>query len=753
MNSRVADQAGVWLIGDLRLDPETRRVTRANDELNLTKLSYRMLLVLAESHPALLGHDELIDRVWPGRLITPETLSQRVHLLRQALGDSGSTPQYIGVVRGEGYRLLVPVRRETRPDDSVASTQAEASVQTAPVAPHATWLQQRWSALTAMMIVAALLLWVSLANREPGDDLPQPRTSPNAVAVLPLITESENPDDLILAQGLADELRDQLGRVPGLQLVARSSAVAVNMESFDPIQVAKRLRARKLITGNLHRDPTELRIAIQMIDGVSGYEIWSKSYRRSSRELLAIQQQVGIDVVNQLLPDFSAMENLTNASTLNVSANELMLLARHYELEVRERPELDQALLSKSIELYEQTVATDPTWALAHTRLGRALLYAGKVDEAREPILKAVALSPNLSEVQTVLGDYYWLRRLPGSKPAWQRALELNSNNADAMRSLAFWYWHQGEVESTYALYRKALELDPLSLSRHADLGNFTGVVGFKAPTLEIAARVLQMFPSADGHALAARLHELAGEVDTGILLTMEAAELSDDPAFDWHRAEMYASLGENEVARQIDPNPGLGLLYLLRDYPALIAVAEAVNRINPDEIMPKYLLAFAYNVSGRFADSIRLLHSAGLPESALSDTRRARDVEALMTLIDALYGTGAQSEADELAEWIIEFTQNHMHNGALDWWPVGYGSCALAARGLHAAAEELLTKLATSPRLPWVPLLRDAPCFDALQGRESYESVMNDIETERKKLRERLALRLVNEAPTVGLN
>lgn len=95
-----------YRFGDLELRTATHEVSVSGSPVDLPPLSFRLLEVLAESAPALVSHDELIDRVWSGRVVSPETVTQRVKLLRQALGDNARRPKYIGVVRGLGYRLL-----------------------------------------------------------------------------------------------------------------------------------------------------------------------------------------------------------------------------------------------------------------------------------------------------------------------------------------------------------------------------------------------------------------------------------------------------------------------------------------------------------------------------------------------------------------------------------------------------------------------------------------------------------------------
>lgn len=95
-----------YLIDDLNLDVQRGEVTRHGETLTLPKLSYDLLVALAQAAPALLSQQELMQKVWPDRVIGDETLKQRVKLLRKSLGDNASEPQYIEAVRGRGKSVV-----------------------------------------------------------------------------------------------------------------------------------------------------------------------------------------------------------------------------------------------------------------------------------------------------------------------------------------------------------------------------------------------------------------------------------------------------------------------------------------------------------------------------------------------------------------------------------------------------------------------------------------------------------------------
>src|ERR1700675_1283664 len=108
-----------FLAGDLHVDVGQQRVTRAGIKIILPDLSFQLLLALIRVAPNVLSNDLLMARVWPGLIVSPETVAKRVNLLREALGDNAQDPHYIAGVRSRGYRLVAPVSPARRPAPTV----------------------------------------------------------------------------------------------------------------------------------------------------------------------------------------------------------------------------------------------------------------------------------------------------------------------------------------------------------------------------------------------------------------------------------------------------------------------------------------------------------------------------------------------------------------------------------------------------------------------------------------------------------
>src|SRR5271168_2480945 len=99
-----------YSVSDLTIDTGPQVVSRGAGPIALPKLSYDLLLVLVRAAPNLVSLDELMRLVWPGIIVSPETVSQRIKLLRDALGDDPREPRYIAGLRGRGYQMVAAVK-------------------------------------------------------------------------------------------------------------------------------------------------------------------------------------------------------------------------------------------------------------------------------------------------------------------------------------------------------------------------------------------------------------------------------------------------------------------------------------------------------------------------------------------------------------------------------------------------------------------------------------------------------------------
>jgi len=562
---------------------------------------------------------------------------------------------------------------------------------------------------------------------------------PNSIAVLPFENAGLDEDDIYLSDGLSDELRDQLGRVSGLRIAARSSSVVVGDRDADAITMSAKLKVAKLVEGSIRKHGNKLRISVQLIDGASGLALWSQSFERGAQELVTVQQAIVEKIVRQVLPDTTV--NVTAPATQDATANELMLLARYYEQQVRAKPEVDVDTLLKAIGLYRKATEADPESALAHSRLAAALLYLGDLEAAEAPIFRALSLDPHLSEVQNTMGLYYWARGLPEAGTAFQSAVELNPNNADALSNYAYWWWYQLNNDGVAQLYQRALDLDPLSLSRYGALGDYLGKQGRAEETYQVIQRVKELFDDTASYELIAILYELNGDLDYAIAWTLKARDLEpENPAHIGRLAELYAEIGDFDTALTLEPEPGVGLLFKMRRYEDLIEIGEFLMIEEPDDIILRYLLGFAHNATGQYESAIHVLSTTGLPDSVINGMRTSSDFTGFMTLVNALKAAGETELAHDLAAW----ARKKGHTNPRDWWVTIQRACTSSLLDLDEHALQMLEKVRESPRLPWDPTIRDSLCFKRYADEPIYQETLRQVDQRRAALRQRLPATLV---------
>ena len=584
---------------------------------------------------------------------------------------------------------------------------------------------------------------------KPALDASGPRDRPiaiadNSIAVLPFENAGANANDAYLSEGLSDELRDQLSRVPKLRIAARSSSVAAVERGMDARAASQNLGVFYLVEGRVRRAGGRLQVSVQLIEGDTGFTVWSEAFSRGTSELLNVQQAIAEQIVQRVLP--GGEQVATSPATRSADANELMLLANYYERQVRARQVIDKDKMVEATRLYRQATEADPNSAIAHSRLAGALVFLGELDEAEPYIFRALSLDPNLSEVQNTLGEYYWAKGLPAARTAWQQAVELDPFNAEALANYAYLVsislqHAQGGAGTSLAaeLYGRALEADPLSLERHAALGEFLGQFNFPAKVPPVIERIDTIFDDAESFRVIARLYELIGEVDRAIAWTIKARDREPtNPDHVAKLADLYALIGEADTALSLEQEPNLAVLSHLRMYDAFIDSAEFMMIDQPGNIELRYALAFAYMATGAFEQTIYVLQSTGLPDTVISgQARSVKDIEALHTLTNALIGSGIP-EAVAAGQSLAAGSNNIQSWGDVGWAAM-FDSCSLALAGRHEEALALMPRIKESSMLRRPAVIRDLYCFQQYQDEPVYRDVLEDQEARRAALRARL--------------
>ena len=309
----------LFIVGDLHVDVGQQRVTRAGFEITLPNLSFQLLLALIRVAPNILSVELLMARVWPGLIVSPETVAKRVNLLREALGDDAQDPHYIAGVRSRGYRLVAAVSPARVPAPPVETPLSASAAVTQPnelstrdtleIAPRIVSTKPGriwWLALSVLLAaIFAIAIGVRTANRSRAV-VAQPVTenslseiaaigaNARTVAVLPFDNISPDAADAYLAQGLPEMILNRLSRIDGLSVIARNSSFVLDTRSIDSREIGRRLNSGYLIGGSVQRETNRLRVAVQLVDTAAGTLVWSAHFDRDMHDILVSRTKLRI---------------------------------------------------------------------------------------------------------------------------------------------------------------------------------------------------------------------------------------------------------------------------------------------------------------------------------------------------------------------------------------------------------------------------------------------------------------------------
>ena len=314
------------------------------------------------------------------------------------------------------------------------------------------------AALAVGLPVALVLAWIfdvtphgiqrTLALGEPVAPTPQPlpaTTAPeSSIAVLPFANLSDDSANEYFSDGLSEEVRNQLSRVPGLRVAARTSSFAFKGRHEDVREIGRRLNVATVLDGGVRKHGDTVRIDVQLVSAGDGFHLWSHTFERRLADIFRLQNEVAQAVLAAVSErQGEAAKALPCPQTRNVDAYNWYLLGRHH-FHKRTR-----ASLQRAAECFEQAIAIDPDYALAHCGLSDTHMLLCAKYYGSVPMPAAVA------------------RALPYAK----RALEIEPMLAEAHASMGMICLNQCELAEAENMLLRAIDLNPGYLLGHLWLG------------------------------------------------------------------------------------------------------------------------------------------------------------------------------------------------------------------------------------------------------------------------------------------
>ena len=360
------------------------------------------------------------------------------------------------------------------------------------------------------------------------------------IAVLPFVNASADPENEYLSDGITDELIIALSKVEGLHVASRTSVFALKGLREDVRDLGARLNVSAVLEGTVRRSGNRLRVTVQLTGVADGRTLWSERYDRELQDVLALQDEIAGTIVATLRA--TLLRDLGDAPLVRYAAN-----PRAYHLYLKGRywwNRRTQAAVAEGIKYFEQAIAEDAEYALAYT--GLADSYALQVDyrglpvhegmeRARAMARKALELDDTLAEAHTSLAWVSVHLRL-GLVGRVGRSSIAPSGSTRAIRSPgsgtpgSWWRW--GRPRQSLAEGRRAIELDPASVSIRRSMGWLYYYARDNEASLEHLRRALEMNPTAEeNHRLLGLTYLQLGKYDEAAAAFREAAASSDNPA------------------------------------------------------------------------------------------------------------------------------------------------------------------------------------------------------------------------------
>jgi transcriptional activator of cad operon len=274
-------------IGDWFVNPLSGEIARGEERVRLEARTMRLLLCLAETPGEVVSIDALLNQVWSGVVVTPDSVYQAVAALRRLLGDDAKQPAYIVTVPRLGYRLVAPVE----------------SLADAPSAPRPARAPSRMYVVLALgiLIVGGLLTYYSITSRDAASQAAaNATTSPKAIAVLPFLDLTDGMNEEPFADGMTEELIHRLSKVQGLRVPAPTASFFFKGKQLPVAEIARSLHVSYVLDGSVRKSGYTLRVAARLVRADDGYVVWSENYDRPLDDKLMVQDDIANEVTSAL---------------------------------------------------------------------------------------------------------------------------------------------------------------------------------------------------------------------------------------------------------------------------------------------------------------------------------------------------------------------------------------------------------------------------------------------------------------------
>ena len=381
----------------------------------------------------------------------------------------------------------------------------------------------------------------------------------NAVAVLPFLNLSADPDNEYFTDGITEDIIAQLSKIRALKVISRASVMRYKSRDQSLREIAATLETTALVDGSVRRIGDRVRIVAELIDVENDRHLWGETYDRQLTDVFAIQTDVALRIADALRAELSVDEKtrIRREPTNDLQAYQLYLQGWHCLIRYTSEG------MRKGIWYFERAIELDPNYALAH--IGIAFAYAelgetgGMEPEKAYPLAKkavnaALAIDNTLGAAHVVLGtlkvasEYDWA----GAEREFRLALELSPSNADAYDLYGRLCSALGRQDESVAMQRRAQELNPVE--HRSDYSNSLLRAGRYEEACVEAKNAVELDPLYDRlRATLGWAFIRSGRLEEGIVELEKAVSLTpSSTAWLAQLGQAYAEAGRVDEARDI---------------------------------------------------------------------------------------------------------------------------------------------------------------------------------------------------------
>ena len=503
-------------IGAWRVDPSREQIAKDGQTIKLERRLMQLLICLATRPGQIFSVDELLDTVWTGVIVTPDSVYHAVASLRRILGDDKKTPTYITNTPRRGYSLIAPVSPwvDTEPPEDAPKPD---SIESPPPKVMTVARPLLWLIVVASIAILALAAKYLMEHRAtaappvdqaaaaPAGPIAKPAPvvySPKSIAVLPFEDLSEHKDQQFFADGMAEEIIDRLVQVPDLRVPARTSSFYFKGKSSTVPQIAAELGVANVLEGSVRTAGNRVRIVAQLVRADDGYHVWSQTYDRELQDIFAVQDEIATAIAAALQISLAGGPlTRERGGTKNLDA---------YQLYLRGRATVTVDGTSDSVKkgesMLKQAVKIDPHFGLAWGALaGAPIALVGSGDlpavkgyaEAQRYALRAVEVSPEVAQSHAILAYLYRTRDWNWDASRKEIQLGLSADPVDPICLMFDGLLAKtlGQHDKAERQLRAAVDRDPLFTYANFHLGNSLYLAGKFVQADTALRRVLEISP------------------------------------------------------------------------------------------------------------------------------------------------------------------------------------------------------------------------------------------------------------------